>query len=57
VWNVERMGYVRNARSVLFGEPERKKQLGRLRRRWEDNIRMDLTEIEWDWIHLVQDSD
>jgi hypothetical protein len=37
----------------LKGEP-----LGRSRRRWKDNIRMDLREIGWedvDWIHLVQD--
>jgi len=37
-----------------------KKPLGRPRHRWEDNIRMNLTEIVWesvDWIHLAQDMD
>jgi hypothetical protein len=36
------------------------KRLGRHRRRWEDNIRMDIMEIGWegvDWIHLSQDRD
>jgi ribosome biogenesis protein Nip4 len=40
--------------------PEGERPLGRLKRRWEDNIRMDLREIGWedvDWIHLVQDRD
>ena len=40
------------------GEPEGKRQLGRSRRRWEDNIKMDLQEVEcrgMDWIELVQD--
>jgi len=39
----------------LVGKPERKRPLRRPRRRWEDNIRMDLREIVWefvDWIHL-----
>jgi hypothetical protein len=37
-----------------------KRPLGRLRRRWEDGIRIDLREIGWgsvDWIHLAQDGD
>jgi hypothetical protein len=41
-------------------KPEGKRPLGRARRRWEDNIRMDLREIGWggmDWIDLVQDRD
>jgi hypothetical protein len=40
------------------GKPEEKRPLGRLRCRWEDNIRMDLREIRWcgmDWIDLAQD--
>jgi len=44
----------------LVGEPEGKRPLGRSRRRWEDNIRMDLREIEReavDWMHLAQDTD
>jgi hypothetical protein len=45
---------------ILVGEPEGKRPLGRPRRRWEDNIRMDLREIGWggmDWIDLTQDRD
>ena len=46
---------------VLAGEPERKRPLGRPRRRWEDNIKMDLQEVGcgggMDWIELVQDRD
>jgi hypothetical protein len=44
----------------LVGNPERKRQLGRPRCRWEDNIRMDLKKIGWegvDWMHLAQDWD
>jgi hypothetical protein len=40
------------------GKQEGKRPLGRLRCRWEDNIKMDLREIEWggmDWIDLAQD--
>jgi hypothetical protein len=39
-------------------KPEGKRPLGKHRRRWEDNIRMDLREIAWevvDWIHVAQD--
>jgi hypothetical protein len=41
------------------GETERKKTLGRLRRGWEDNIKMDIQEIRWgvDWIVRIQDGD
>jgi hypothetical protein len=42
------------------GKPEGKKPLGRPRRRWEDNSKMDLREIGWggmDWIDLAQDRD
>ena len=44
----------------LGGEPEGKRPLGRLRRRWVNNIRMDLQEVGCgcvDWIGLAQDSD
>jgi hypothetical protein len=44
----------------FVGKPEGKVPLGKLRRRWEDNIRIDLGEILWegvDRIQLVQDSD
>jgi hypothetical protein len=36
------MGEMRNAYSILVGKPERKRTLGRPKRRWEDNIRIDL---------------
>jgi hypothetical protein len=42
------------------GKPEGKRSLGRLTHRWEDNIKMDLTEIGWgsmDWINLAQNRD
>jgi hypothetical protein len=39
------MGEMRNAYKILVGKPEGKKQLGRPRRGWEDNIRMDLREV------------
>jgi hypothetical protein len=45
---------------VLVGKPEGKRPLGRPRRRWEDNIKMDLQGVECggiDWIELAQDSD
>jgi hypothetical protein len=44
----------------LVGKTEVKRQLAKPRRRWEDNIRMNLREIGWevvDWIHLAQDRD
>ena len=53
---VERRGVYR----VLVGKPEGKGPLGRPRRRWEDNIKMDLQEVGcggMDWIELVQDRD
>jgi hypothetical protein len=52
------MGEKRNAYRLFVRKPERKRPLRRQRRRWEDNIRMDLEEIEWgdvDWIRLAQD--
>jgi hypothetical protein len=45
--HVARMGEKRNAFRVLVGKPEGKRPLGRPRRRWVDNIKMDLREIEW----------
>jgi hypothetical protein len=50
----------RNIYKIFVGNPERKRPLGRPRRRWEDNVRMTVREIEWedvDWIHLAQDGD
>jgi hypothetical protein len=46
--HVTRMGEKRNAYSILVGKPERKRSLRRSRRRWVDNIEIDLREIEWD---------
>jgi hypothetical protein len=43
--HVARMGEVRGAYSILVGKPEGRRPLGRPRRRWEDNIKMDLREI------------
>jgi hypothetical protein len=47
-------------RGMHIGKPEGKRPLGRPRRRWVDNIKMDLREIGWDgmdWIDLAQDRD
>ena len=52
-----RMGEGRGVLRVLVGKPEGNRPLGRPRRRWEDNIKMDLR--EWggggDWMELAQD--
>jgi hypothetical protein len=56
--HVARRGEKRNAYRLLVGKPEGKKQLGRPRRRWVDNIWVDLGEMGWgdvDWIGLAQD--
>jgi len=58
--HVARMGEERGTYRILVGKLERKSQLGRPRRRWVDNIRMDLQEVGcWymDWIGLAQDRD
>ncbi|KAJ4451316.1 hypothetical protein ANN_02777 [Periplaneta americana] len=58
--HVARMGESRNGYRVLVGRPEGKRPLGRPRRRWEDNINMDLREVGYDdrdWINLAQDRD
>jgi hypothetical protein len=58
VGHVSRMGEGRGVYRVLVGRPEGKSPLGRPRRRWEDNIKMDLWEIgidEANWIRLAQD--
>jgi hypothetical protein len=52
------MGEVRDAHNILVGSPEGRRPLGRPRRRWEDNIEMDLGEIGFgdvDSIYLAQD--
>ena len=54
------MGEERGVHRVLVGKPEGKRPLGRPRRRWEDNIKMDLQEVGGgggDWMELAQDRD
>jgi hypothetical protein len=54
------MGERRGAYRALVGKPEGRRALERPRRRWEDNIKMDLREVGWggaDWIGLAQDRD
>jgi hypothetical protein len=49
-----------NAYNILAGKSEGKRPLGRLRQRWEDNIRIDLKEMGLEgveWMHLAQDRD
>ena len=46
--HVARMGEKRRVYRVLVGKPEGKRSLGRPRRSWEDNIKMDLQEVEYD---------
>jgi hypothetical protein len=56
--HVARTGEKRNTYRLLVGTPEGKRSLGRPRRRWVDDIRMDLGEVGWgdvDWIGLAQD--
>jgi hypothetical protein len=58
--HVARMGAGRSVYTILVGKPERKEPLGIPRRRWEDNINMDLQEVVYtimDWIELAQDRD
>jgi hypothetical protein len=58
---VARMGEDRGVRRVLVGKPEGERLLRRPRRRWEDNIKMDLYEVggggRGDWMELAQDRD
>ena len=58
--HVARIGEDRGVERVLVGKPEGKRPLGRPRRRWEDNIKMDLEEVgggRGDWMELAQDRD
>ena len=55
---MEHMGEGRGVHRVLVGKPEGKRPLGRPRRRWEDNIKMDLQEVGgslgtgWSWLKI-----
>jgi len=58
--HVARMGEERGVYRILVGKPEGRRPLGRPRRRWADNIRMDLQEVKcgyMDWIGLARDTD
>ena len=58
--HIARMGERRDVCRVLVGKPERKRPLGSPRRKWEDNIKIDLQEVGcggMDWIDLAQDRD
>ena len=59
VGHVARMGEGRGVHRVLVGKPEGKRPLGRTRRRWEDNIKMDLREVGGggDWMEMAQNRD
>ena len=57
---VARVGERRGIYRVLVGKPDGRRPLGRPRRRWVDNIKMDLQEVEcgcMDWIDVAQDRD
>ena len=56
--HVARIGEEKGLYSILLGKPEGRRSVGRPRRRWVDNIRMDFQELGcgyMDWIRLVQD--
>ena len=58
--HVVRIGKGRGVHRVLVGKPEGKRTMGRPRRRWEDNIKMDFQEVGGscgDWMELAQDRD
>jgi len=51
---------MRNEYKILIGKSVGKNLPGRRKRKWDDNIRMDLREVAWefvDWIHVAQDRD
>jgi hypothetical protein len=50
----------RGAYKILVGSPEGRRPFGRPRRRWDDNIKMEIQEVGWegmDWIDMAQDRD
>jgi hypothetical protein len=58
--HVARMGKGRGAYRILVGRPEGRRPLGRPRRRWEDDFKIDLQEVGWGdmvWIDMAQDKD
>jgi hypothetical protein len=60
VGHVARMGEKTGAYRILVGRPEGRRPLGRPRRRWEDNMKLDIREVGWEdmnWIELAQDRD
>jgi hypothetical protein len=57
-WHVARIGEDRNACRLFVEKPEGKRLLGRTKRRWVDNIRINPGDVEWggvDWIGLAKD--
>ena len=60
IWHVARMGEDRGVHRVLVGKPQGKTTLGIPRRRWKDNIKMDLQKVggsRGDWMEMAQDRD
>jgi hypothetical protein len=58
--HVARMGVKMNSYRIVVGQPEGETLLVRSRRRWVDNIKMDLRDVGWDvaeWIDVAQDRD
>jgi hypothetical protein len=58
--NVARMVEERGVHRVLVGKPEGKRPMGRHRRRWEDNIKVDIQEVgegRGNWMEIAQDKD
>jgi hypothetical protein len=53
--HIARMGAKRNAYGILVGKPEGKRPLGRPRRKWVDNVKMDLRDIGWDGVAQERD--
>jgi hypothetical protein len=55
--HVESVEEIKSAYKIFVGKPERKRPLRRPRRRWEDNIDINMMEIRWKiWTHLAQDN-